>query len=123
MKARYEAYNSLSFEIEGDKLPTILKELASIREAIAWEPCGKCRSDNTFPNHREVDGTHFYELKCQEPKCGAVLQLGTHKDGGTLYKKKMKTDDKGKAVKVDDKAQYLLDNGWLKWNPNTQKME
>jgi len=122
MKARLELYHGLSFEFESNKLQDILKEISNIETSIGWELCGKCKSNNTFPNYRQVGSDDFYEIKCRD--CGAVLQLGTHKEGQTLYKKKMKTDAKGKAVKTDDgKAEYLPDGGWLKWNPNTKSME
>jgi hypothetical protein len=121
MKAIFEAYDGLKFEVEGEKLTSILKEVGGLIDAIGWESCGKCNAGNTFPNHREVGADAFYELKCRE--CGAVLQLGVHKEGGGLYKKRMAVDSKGKAMKEGDKAVYLPNRGWLKWNPTTQKME
>ncbi len=121
MKAIFEAYHGLKFEVEGEKLSSILKEVGGLVDAIGYEPCGKCGSDNVFPNYREVKSDAYYELKCN--KCGAVLQLGQHKEGGALYKKKMAVDNKGKALKDGDKAVYLKDNGWLKWNNVTKMME
>src|SRR5688500_3373859 len=121
MKAIFEAYGCLKFEVEGDKLPSVMKEVGAIVDAIGHEACGKCDSEFTFPNVREVQGDTFWEIKCQ--KCGAVLQLGLHKEDQVLYKKRMKVDGKGKALKGEDgKALYLPNKGWLKWNPQTKQM-
>ncbi len=122
MKAVFNSYNGLSIEIDGANLQEIIQAVTSVENAIGFEPCGKCKSGNVFPNHRKVEADDFYELKCNS--CGAVLQLGQHKSDSTLYKKKMEVDSKGKAVKDENgKAKYLKDNGWLKWNSNTKTME
>jgi late competence protein required for DNA uptake (superfamily II DNA/RNA helicase) len=122
MKAVFSSYNGLELEIEAPTLQELMQQISQIENAIGYEPCGKCKSGNVFPRHRNADGNDFYELACSD--CGAVLQLGTNKEEKTLYKKKMETDSKGKAVKDENgKGKYLKDNGWLKWNASTKQME
>lgn len=122
MKAVFNSYNGLTIEIECANLQTLMQEVTAIENAIGHEQCGKCKSNNVFPNHRKVETDDFYELKCND--CYAVLQLGQHKSDQTLYKKKMEVGANGKAVKDENgKAKYLKDNGWLKWNSSTKTME
>jgi hypothetical protein len=122
MKAIYKAYHHIDLEVEGATLQDILQGISQIEAAIGYEVCGKCKREFVFPRHRKAEDNDFYELVCGD--CGAVLQLGTNKEAKTLYKKKMATDSKGKALKdADGKGQYLPNNGWMKWNSATQKME
>lgn len=121
MKAVFKLNPSVSVEVESDNLKDLIDKISEIRESIGPEPCGKCKSENTFPNARKVGDDIFYEIRCAD--CDAVLQLGTSKADQKLYKKRLKTDNKGKAVKENDKAVYLPDNGWLKWNYKTKTME
>lgn len=121
MKLVYSINHATSVEVECPKLQDVIKSLTEIRDSVGFEPCGKCKSDYTFPRHRNADSNDFYEYVCGD--CGAVLQLGTSKDAQLLYKKRMKTDNKGKAIKIDDKAVYLPNNGWQKWNNETKQME
>lgn len=122
MKAVYTVNSNLVLEVEGATLQDVIKGITVLDNAIGGEPCGKCKSTNVSPRYRTAEGNDFYELVCKD--CGAVLQLGTNKEEKTLYKKKMKTDNKGKAIKdADGKGTYLQDNGWLKWNSKTKLME
>ena len=122
MKARYSV-GEFDIEIEAPDLQTLIKEVTNLRNAIAYEICGKCKDPNTIVNWRNVDSNDFFELKCTNRSCGAVLQLGTHKEDKTLYKKKMKTNSRGKAEKDGDKAVYLPDNGWLKYDKESGQMK
>jgi hypothetical protein len=45
-------------------------------------------------------------------KCGARLSFGVHKKGGGLFPKRK-----------DNEGNWLSDNGWVKWNPKTEKAE
>ena len=121
MKATYKINANLLLELEAEKLPNLLKQISDIVSALEPEPCGKSKSLNTLPRVREIDGDSYYEMQCKD--CWAVLQLGLNKKGGTLYKKRAKTDKDGRVVKEDGKTAYLSSNGWLKWNKNTKKME
>tara|TARA_R110000824_G_scaffold7728_2_gene34977 strand:+ start:17409 stop:17783 length:375 start_codon:yes stop_codon:yes gene_type:complete len=123
MKANYKLNDYITIQVEAEKLSALLEEINSINNALKPEPCGKCGKSEILPRVREVDDNKFYELQCQNSKCMAVLALGVHKESGTLYKKKMKTDNKGKAIKNEDgKAVYLPDNGWLKWDKEKKQM-
>jgi len=122
MKALFKLNDSVTLEVEAESIKDIVDKLTHIKEAIGPEPCGKCKSTDTFPQSRMVEDNTFYEIRCQ--KCGAILPLGLSKADQNLYKKRMKTDKKGKAVKDNNgKAIYLPNNGWLKWNPETKEME
>jgi len=122
MEALYKLSPSVTVKVEAGNMMELVDNLTSIRESIGSEPCGKCKSVDTFPNARTVSDNTFYEIRCND--CGAVLQLGVNKNDKKLYKKRMKTDGKGKAVKdKNDKAVYLPNKGWLKWNPETKVME
>jgi hypothetical protein len=121
MKASYKVNDNLSIELEAEKLTNLLVQVSNVNSALEPEECGKCECTNTFPRVREVGTDTFFEIQCKE--CWAVLQLGVHKEGGTLYKKLMKTDSKGRAVKDDnDKPVYLQDKGWLKWDKEKKQM-
>lgn len=144
MKALYELYQGLTFEVEADYLGEILDEVSYIRNAIGYEPCGKCGSEHVFPTSRQVGDDVYYELKCHgyvdkdgkalavapdfrngDKPCNAVLQIGQNKNKKkTLYKKKMETDSDGKAVTGSDgKGKYKPNNGWVRYNPVTKTLE
>lgn len=122
MEAYYKVNENLTFKINGENVKSILDQLTGIYQSVGAEECGKCGSGDTRPQSRKIKDDVFYEIRCQQ--CEAVLQLGVSKEDQSLYKKKMKTDTKGKAVKDNDgKGVYLPNGGWLKWNPQTQTME
>lgn len=126
MRAYLRINDQIGFETSDcSTLQDTIKEVTYLRKVVGYEPCGKCKSDNIIPQHREVtkdgDTNEYYELLCLS--CGAVLALGQNKEGKTLYKKKLETNSKGKAVKDGDKAKYLPDNGWSKYNKETGQKE
>ena len=121
MEALYKISNNVTVKVEAENTIGLVEELTRVRESIGPEACGKCKGTNTYPNARVVGDNTYYELRCS---CGAVLQLGVNKADKNLYKKRLKTDSKGKAIKDEsDKAVYLPNKGWLKWNPETKEME
>jgi hypothetical protein len=122
MEALIRINGDTTIKVDAETTDILIQKLTEVRESIGHEPCGKCNSSNVYPNHRQVGEDHFYELKCTD--CNAFLQLGKNKAEGTLYKKRMTTDSKGKALK-DDKgnAIYKPNKGWAKWNPETKVME
>ena len=124
MEALYRINSSVTLKLDAPSLQGIIEQMTIVREAIGSEPCGKCGNTETYPNHRKVDKYNYYEIKCGDYKCGAVLQLGTNQnDEKTLYKKIMEYDENGDAVKKDGKGVYSKNRGWKKWNPETKKME
>lgn len=121
MQATYKINDLLSISVESETLKDLIDTITQIDDSIRQEPCGKCESLDTFPQSRKVGDDTFYEIKCR--KCGAILQLGINKSNQSLYKKRMLTDNKGKALKENDKAIYLPNHGWRKWNFETKQME
>jgi hypothetical protein len=122
MKIIYKINEGVSLELDAPKLQDAIKIMTEIREAIGHERCGKCQNEETYPRHRTAENNDFFEIHC--PKCFAVLPLGTSKENQMLYKKRMQTDSKGKSTKdANGKAQYLPNNGWLKYNKETKTME
>lgn len=104
MKVFYKANDKLSFELEASGQKEVFKELATIQEIFAEESCGVCGCHNIKYVVRNVDSNDYYELRCTETKCGAVLAFGQHKKGGTLFPKRK-----------DDDNKYLPNRGWHKY--------
>jgi len=104
MKLRYKANNKLEFEVEGSGQKEIFKEIAAIQEIFGEDSCGLCGNNNVKFIVRNVDGNDYFELKCCDHKCGAILSFGQHKKGGTLFPKRK-----------DENNSYLPNNGWHKW--------
>lgn len=107
MKILYRANEKLSFELEASGQKEVFKELATIQEIFSEENCGLCGSNSIKFVVRNVDNNDYYELRCTENKCGAVLAFGQHKKGGTLFPKRK-----------DDDNKYLPNKGWHKYSPN-----
>lgn len=104
MKLKYRANEKLEFEVEGSGQKEIFKELALIQEIFGEECCGVCGCTNIKFLVRTVEGNDYYELRCNDYKCGAILSFGQHKKGGTLFPKRK-----------DDNNNYLPHKGWHKW--------
>jgi len=125
MKAQYKVDTHTIIEIESDQLTDVLRELQDVKNCISKEPCGKCNGDNSQWRVRRSGDYEFFEIYC--PDCYAVLSLGQHKTGdekGKLYKKRMKTNNKGQSIKDDEgKGIPLPDRGWQRWNKETQQLE
>jgi len=122
MELLYRLNANTTIKLESESVLGLVEELTKVRESIGSENCGKCKSSNTYPNSRTIGGDTYYELRCED--CNAVLQLGVNKKEKNLYKKRLEVDGDGKAVKdKNDKAIYLANKGWKKWNPETKKME
>lgn len=110
MKVNYTTANGrLSVELEGDGQQDIFQAISRFQEVFENTACGKCGSENIKYVVRNVDDNLYYELRCQD--CGARLAFGCHKKGGGLFPKRKDGDD------------WLANNGWVKWNPQTEKNE
>ena len=110
MKVLYKANERLQFELEGSGQKEVFKELAVIQEIFSEEKCGVCGCTNLKFVVRNVESNDYYELRCSESKCGAVLSYGQHKKGGTLFPKRK-----------DEDNNYLPNKGWHKYTPSTKK--
>lgn len=104
MKVRYKLSDKLELEVDAEGQKEVFKELASVQEIFGEEKCGVCGNTSIRYVTRNVDGNDYFELRCADSKCGAILSFGQHKKGGTLFPKR-KDDDGG----------YLPNRGWHKW--------
>ena len=107
--------------IEGDDSRKLFEDIHAINDGLRPEPCGKCQAPSVHLV-REAGGNKFYELQCTELNCRARLSYGVEKETGKIYKKRTKTDDKGKTVKEDGKTVYLPNRGWQKWDSEKQQL-
>ena len=102
----------------GDKATDVFEDLAHMQEVFGHEKCGKCQGTKLRFVVRTNDAEDkFYELRCMDPKCRAVLAFGCNKKGGGLFPKiKGEPDAAGKPT-------YLPNNGWQIYNPQTKQKE
>lgn len=111
MKITYSTPNNrITVEVEAESQREAFSELANFQEVFDNTECGKCGSDNVVFCTRTVDDNLYYELRCRD--CGAKLSFGVMKKGGRLFPKRKDKDGK-----------WLPDNGWVKWNAETQREE
>lgn len=114
MKLTYTTKNGrVTAELEGESQKELFTELNRFQEVFEETTCGKCGNDDIKYVVRTVDDNQYYELRCNSSKCGARLSFGVHKKGGGLFPKRKDADGKT----------WLPDNGWVKWNPKTEKSE
>ena len=113
MRAQYKVRPNLTIEVEAETQQELFRQIASAHEVLGEAKCGKCKSGNIHPRVRTVKGNDFHEWVCGQ--CHAVLALGAHKQGGTLFPRRHTEVDGG--VK-----EWLPDNGWLKWDPDAERM-
>ena len=88
---------------------------AGQRPGGVWrDACGKCKSaELLFRTRKNAQNNEFFELLCG--RCRAVLQLGVHKLGGTLFPRRHRDSDGGEK-------EWLPDNGWVRWDPESERM-
>lgn len=103
MKVIYKANDRLEFELEAKGQKELFKELALVEEIFGENCCGVCHKSNIKFVVRSIEDNDYYELRCAD--CGAILQFGQHKKGGTLFPKRK-----------DDEGKYMPNKGWYKWN-------
>lgn len=86
--------------------------IANAGDVFSNEACGKCGSDEVvYAVRTDGDDNKYYEKRCTS--CGAKKPFNCHKKGGGLYfQKKKKGSD-----------EYWDNNGWRKWNKDTQQEE
>ena len=101
---------NLLFELDASDERTLFEKIAHVQEVFGNNVCGKCGNTDTKLRVRTVEDDKYYEGIC--PQCFARFSFGCHKKGNTLFPKRK-----------NDKGEYLPDNGWVKWNPETKKEE
>lgn len=97
----------------------LFEQLASMQEVFgSANKCGKCQgTDLRFVVRENEAEDKFYELRCQNRQCRAVLEFGCHKKGKSVYPK-----IKGTPT-ADGKNTYLPNGGWQVYNPQTKQKE
>ncbi len=107
MKAHYNtADGRIGFEVAGDNVKDIFREIALVQEIFESEAaCGCCKGTTIRFLYRVVDDYTFYELACQNIQCRARFSFGQHKKGGTLFPKYKEGDD------------WLPNRGWSRYQP------
>jgi phage FluMu protein Com len=113
MKAQLKVRGNLTIEVEAEQQKDLFRVLAGAQEVFGEKNCGKCKSGDVLFRVRTVKGLEFFELVCG--RCRAVLQLGVHREGGTLFPRRHAELEGG--VK-----EWLPDNGWKKWDPEAERM-
>ena len=111
MNVTYNTSNGrMSVEFQVDTQVDLFQQLAFFQEVFGEAGCGKCGSENLRFQVRTVEDNHYYELRCLD--CGAKLAFGVKKQGGRLFPRRK-----------DKEGNWLPDNGWVKWNKETQQEE
>jgi len=111
MKLTYVTKNGrISAELEGDSQRDLFAQIGKFQEVFEEDACSKCGHDHVRFVVRTVDDNQYYELRCSN--CGARLSFGANKQGGGLFPRRKDSD-----------GSWLPDNGWVKWNPKTEKNE
>lgn len=103
---------------EGEKETDVFEQIASMQEVFGQQKCGKCSCEMLrFVVRQNCNDDKFYEIRCMNPKCRAVLVFGCRKKGGGLFPKiKRETGPNSKPV-------YLPNDGWQIYNPQTKQKE
>ncbi len=83
MKAQLRVRANLTLELEAGDQKVLFRSLASAQEVFGEKACGKCKSGDLAFRARTVKGNEFFEIICG--RCRAVLSMGVHREGGTLF--------------------------------------
>lgn len=88
MKAHFRVLGGrITLELEGGTQKELFAAIADAQDVFdADRSCGLCNDENLRFKVRIIEGNAFYELTCSG--CGARLQFGQHREGGTLYPKR-----------------------------------
>lgn len=111
MKVTYRT-SKLSATFEGENQKELFKQLAGFQEVFDQCKCGKCGNESIKFVVRTVQDNEYYELRCDSSQCRAKLTMGVNKKGGSLFPKRK-----------DKEGNWLPDQGWTRWNPQTSKDE
>ena len=124
MKAQIPLANGVIVEVDGTTPQECFKQVAAMQAVFEDTKCGLCDSPNLLYTTRKIDDNEYFELRCKD--CYGKLTFGQGKSN-PLYPKRYVTDAKGKAVKDEETGKAIplgkKKNGWVKWNPETQKEE
>jgi len=84
--------------------------ISRVQELFEEESCGCCGSKGIAASVREYDGNKYYKYVCHNAACGAQLDFGQHKEGGTLFVKRWDSEAKCN----------LPNNGWYIYQKDGQ---
>jgi RNase P subunit RPR2 len=105
---RYNTGTGYQIEVEADDVKSAVKAMSELQEVFGQTECGKCKGQRLTAFHRQdKEGNDYYSLSCAA--CGAKLDFGQHRTGGTLF-----------AKHKDRDGNYLPDNGWVVWQRRQQ---
>lgn len=123
MKVLVNVGSGINLEVEAADDKGLFKAIADAQghEFFKDKSCQACNSTDIKFQVRTVEDNDFYEIVCK--KCWAKLSFGHSKTGQKMYAKRLKTDNKGKAVKDGEKSVPLPHKGWCKYNKETGENE
>jgi hypothetical protein len=110
MKFTYKVNDRLDVCFDSDVHTDAFETLMGVQEVFGISECGCCKSkDLRYSVRTDKDDNKYYDLKCQNISCRAVLSFGQKKKPkGALYPRRKKTDES---------KEYLPNGGWVKWVP------
>jgi hypothetical protein len=120
MKITYKPKTNLMIEFEATDDVDFVKQMSKIQE-LTLQSCGKCQCDETVYQTRIVGKYTYHELVCT--KCKASLSFGKGENGLYPRRYEMDEEDPTKPKLIDGKKVWLPNNGWGKWNQDTQQRE
>lgn len=102
MKLIIKQDGTLEAHVEPKTIKDGFRAIGEVRAFLIAEPCGCCKSKNTFPSFKTPKGYKYYQWECAD--CGAVFQFGQTQEGDNLFPKRK--DQNGAA---------LPNKGWAKY--------
>jgi len=100
---RYNTGTGYQIEVSAEDVRSAVRSMAELQEFFGQTECGKCQAKQLIADHRQdKEGHDYYSLSCA--KCGARLDFGQNKTGGTLF-----------AKRKDKEGNWLPDSGWVVW--------
>jgi hypothetical protein len=113
MKAQLRVRTDLVIELEAEQQQDLFRAIASAQEVFGEKKCGKCKAANLTFRVRTVKDNNFFEVVCNS--CRATMSMGVHRTGGTLFPRRHIEAEGGAK-------EWLPDNGWLRWDPEAERM-
>ena len=121
MQVQVAVSQNVSIMAQGESQADVFEQVAAMQEVVGPGECGKCKGTDLRFVVREVDGNKFFELRCLNPKCRAILSYGQNKGDkkGSLFPH-IKENSKTSIMGLEP-GTYLPDGGWLRYDPKTEK--
>jgi len=120
MEIEFEPKSGLKMKIQGENQKELIRQMAAHTEILGQKKCGACGSEDIRWQVRNVESDkggkkkqqfEYFELVCNSKGCRARLSFGSLNDGtDSLFPKRK-----------DEEGNYLANDGWVKFQPNTKK--